>query len=139
MESRIQAKANRLVANRPLAAGFLTGNLTQNNHTGTRFDDSNPLGKAAQRLFSAEDLHAAMSDFNEEAKTHGLKPGEIAIRWIMHHSALGDGDGVILGASKTEQVQETVAMIRKGPLPKPVVQIVEELWQKVAVSRGEIL
>ena len=57
----------------------------------------------------------------------------------MHHSALSDRDGVILGASKTEQVQETVAMIRKGPLPGPAVELAEELWQEVEVSRGEIL
>ena len=126
-------------ANRPLAGGFLTGNLTHNTHAGTRFDDANPLGKASQRLFSAEDLHAAMRKFDEGAYRLGLKPVEVAIRWIMHHSALSDEDGVILGASRTEQVQETVAMIRKGPLPGPAVEIAEELWQKLEVSRSEIL
>lgn len=74
-----------------------------------------------------------------KAYRHGPKPVEVAIRWIMHHSALRDGDGVILGASRTEQVQETVAMIRKGPLPGAAVETAEELWQKLGVSRGEIL
>ena len=38
---------------RPLAAGFLTGNVVNNEHTGTRFSDDNPIGKMAQKLFGA--------------------------------------------------------------------------------------
>lgn len=46
--------------NRPFAAGFLTGKLVNNNHAGTRADDSNPLGKAIQAKFASGSLHTAM-------------------------------------------------------------------------------
>ena len=64
---------------------------------------------------------------------------EVAVRWIAHHSALRDEDGIILGASKEKQVRETVAMIQKGPLPKEVLRLTEKLWSAVEGSRGEII
>ena len=124
---------------RPLASGFLTGKLINNEHAGTRFGDDNPLGKFAQALFGAEDLHSAMRKFNVEAKAHDLTPIEISIRWIAHHSILRDEDGIILGASKAKQIRETVHMIMKGPLPEEVLNIVENLWDAVKGSRGEII
>lgn len=80
-----------------------------------------------------------MKKFDAEVKSHNLTSIEVAIRWIAHHSALGDEDGVIIGASKAEQVRETVIMIKKGPLPKEVLRTAEDLWSAVKGSRGEII
>lgn len=124
---------------RPLAAGFLTGKLTNNDHAGTRFGDDNPLGTFAQKLFGAEDLHSAMKKFDAEVKSYSLTPIEVAIRWFAHHSALRDEDGIIFGASKVEQICETVSMIKKGPLPGEILKTAEELWSAVKGSRGEII
>ncbi|KAL1979198.1 hypothetical protein VTN96DRAFT_6520 [Rasamsonia emersonii] len=124
---------------RPLAAGFLTGKLVNNQHANTRFGDDHPLGKAAQKLFGAEDLHSAMKKFDADVKATGLTPMEVAIRWIAHHSALKDEDGIVIGASKAEQIRETVTMIRKGPLPAEVLEMTEELWNAVKKTRGGII
>lgn len=80
-----------------------------------------------------------MKKFDTEVKSHNLTSIEVAIRWIAHHSALGDEDGIIIGASKAEQVRETVIMIKKGPLPKEVLRTAEDLWSAVKGSRGEII
>ncbi len=119
--------------------GFLTGKLVNNDHAGTRAGDDNPLGKLVQKLFGAEDLHSAMKEFDAQAKSHNLTSVEVAIRWIAHHSALRDEDGIILGASKVEQIRETVSMIRKGPLPEEVLKTAEDLWSAVKGSRSEII
>ena len=124
--------------NRPLAAGFLTGKLTNHNYDGTRFADDNPLGKFAQKLYGAEDLKQAMKKFDIGVKAYDVTSLEVAIRWIMHHSTLGDGDGIILGASKVEQLRQTVMFARKGPLPEELVRLAEDLWTAVNGSRGEI-
>ena len=124
---------------RPLAAGFLTGKLVNNDHQGTRFGDDHPLGQFAQKLFGAEDLKSAMRTFDKAVKAHGLTSIEVAIRWLAHHSALRDGDGIVLGASKTEQVRETVLMIARGPLEGDVVKMAEDLWSAVEGSRGHII
>ena len=124
---------------RPLAAGFLTGKLVNNEHAGSRFGDDNPLGKFGQKLFGAEDLHSAMRTFQDEAKSHSLTPLEVAVRWIAHHSALRDEDGIILGASKIEQIQETVKMIGEGPLPGDMLKATEQIWTAVKETREKII
>lgn len=127
------------LSQRALAAGFLTGKLVNNQHEGTRMSDDNPLGKAVQRIFKGEELHQAMKKFDTETKAHGVSSMEVAIRWAAHHSALGDEDAIILGASKEAQLVESVSLIRKGPLPSPVLALVEELWATVQETRGNIL
>ncbi len=79
-----------------------------------------------QKLFGAEDLHAAMRSFDAGVKAQGL-------------TSIGNDDGIILGASKPEQVIGTVEMIRKGPLPGEVMRTTEKLWDAVKVTRGEII
>lgn len=124
---------------RVLAVGFLTGKLVNNEHADTRFGDNNPLGKHVRRAFEADDLTNAMRKFDSDVKERGLTPLEVAIRWVVHHSALGDDDAVILGASKAAQVKETVAMTRKGPLPDEFVMLAEELWAAVKPTRDGIV
>ena len=117
----------------------MTGKLINNEHADTRFGDDHPFGKFAQRLYGAEDLRSAMKNFTAEAKSHNLTPIEVALRWIAHHSALRDEDGIVIGASKAKQVRETVMMIKKGPLPREVLKTAEDLWNAVKGSRGEII
>ncbi|KAL8673742.1 MAG: hypothetical protein Q9168_001849 [Polycauliona sp. 1 TL-2023] len=124
---------------RPLAAGFLTGKFLDNDYAGTRFSDDNPLSKPMQNLFGAQDLQAAVRQFGIEMKSHGLTAMEVAIRWIVHHSALQNHDGVIIGASKKSQFEETASMIEKGPLPKEVLETVESVWDEVKESRKDII
>lgn len=124
---------------RPLAAGFLTAKPVNNDYAGTRFGDDNPLGKFVQTLFGADDLHSAMRKFDAEAKSRDLTSLEIAIRWIAYHSVLKDEDGIIIGASKVEQIRETVGMIKKGPLQREVLKMTEDLWTAVKGSRDSII
>ncbi|KAL8838451.1 MAG: hypothetical protein Q9170_002126 [Blastenia crenularia] len=124
---------------RPLAAGFLTGKLIKGESEGTRFADNNPLGKAAQAIFGAKDLHAAMEQFDANLASHDISLVEVVIRWIAHQSALSDADGIIVGASKTEQILQTASMMEKGPLPKNVLDLAESLWQAVKDTRKGII
>jgi len=59
---------------------------------------------------------------------------EAAMRWIVHDSALRDGDGVIFGAKRVDQLEANVLDVRKGPLPEAVVAGVEALWGMVKDS-----
>ncbi|OKL55509.1 hypothetical protein UA08_09256 [Talaromyces atroroseus] len=143
METRLLPilRANGISHNafQPLAAGFLTGKLVNNQHDGTRFGDENPLGKAAQKLFEAAELLDAMKTFDTKVKACGLSSLDVAIRWIAHHSALSNDDGIILGASKTPQISEMVEMARKGSLPAKVLDLTEELWDAVKEIQGQII
>ncbi|CRG82868.1 Aflatoxin B1 aldehyde reductase member 3 [Talaromyces islandicus] len=143
METRLlpilRAHGMSFNAFRALAAGFLTGRVAENQVAGTRFANDNPLGKAMQSLFGSEKLVAALKQFNQEVSAHDLKPVEVAIRWIVFHSALSEQDGVLLGASRTEQLRDTVGMIRKGPLPTEVLKSTEDFWLAVKDIRGSII
>lgn len=108
----LRAHRVRFNAFRSVAAGFLTG-------------------KAARG--------AAVTRFDAAARERGAAPLEVAMRWIVHHSALGDGDGVIIGASRTSQVVETVGLARKGPLSDDLLELVDELWDAVKETRGNMI
>ena len=49
----------------------------------------------------------------------------------MHHSDLGPGDGMILGAKKVEQLEANVRDCRKEPLPEELIQAVEAMWEEI--------
>ncbi|KUI67991.1 Aflatoxin B1 aldehyde reductase member 2 [Cytospora mali] len=127
MEVRIlpilRAHGVSFLASHALASGFLTG---------THIDaDGNPTGRFARSAYAAPEVAAAMKKFVAGCTTYGLPPVEVASRWVAYHSALGDEDSIVLGASKLAQVGDTVANIRKGPLPVPVVALTDELWGAV--------
>lgn len=57
-----------------------------------------------------------------------------AMRWMYHHSKLkGDaGDGVIIGMSNMEQLQQNLNAAEEGPLDDRVVASFNEAWNLVA-------
>ncbi|KAI1212748.1 putative oxidoreductase [Annulohypoxylon truncatum] len=135
----LRAHGIRLNAFRSIASGLLTGNLSSGRTEGTRFDPANPLGGAMRRVFGAPDLVSAVKRFDERTRESGAEPLEVAVRWIVHHSQLGEEDGVLLGASKTRQVVQTVELARKGPLSEELLKLVDELWDAVKETRGDII
>lgn len=66
------------------------------------------------------------------AEKHNLSLLEIALRWVMHHSALNvaknGGDGIIIGVSSQAQLESNLKDLEKGPLPEEVVQVLDEAW-----------
>ncbi|KAI0537562.1 putative oxidoreductase [Xylaria digitata] len=135
----LQAHNVKFVAFWAVAAGFLTGNFVNGQHSGTRMGDDNPLGKQIQKMYGSQDVLDAVKKFDTETKALGLAPLEVSVRWIFHHSKLTDDDYVLLGASKVEQIVENVAFIRKGPLSDDVLPLVEELWDSIKETRGEVI
>ncbi|KAJ0120485.1 hypothetical protein J7T55_015214 [Diaporthe amygdali] len=136
METRLlpilRAHGILFLASHALASGFLTGKHID--------AEGRPTGRFAKNnSYNAPELSAAMKEFVSGCKAHALPPFEVASRWIAHHSALGDDDGIVIGASKVAQVSATVTNIRKGPLPAPVVVLTEDLWNSVKPIRGSTI
>ena len=65
---------------------------------------------------------------------HGLRLTEIALRWVEHHSVLGPGDGIIVGASSIAQLEQNLDDGEKGPLPEEVVAALDEARQIVGAE-----
>lgn len=136
----------------PLAGGFLTGKLTPPEMASSAAfpaAESNPsvtnslssrnryTGPNAapfwNNVFNRPPVHRALKHLSEtlqslpEAK--GMSLAEVSLRWLVYHSALGNEDGVILGASRAEQVAENVRYCRAGPLSEDIRKAVEGLWE----------
>jgi aflatoxin B1 aldehyde reductase len=62
---------------------------------------------------------------------------EVALRWMVHHSALNmveGNDGVVIGASTVEQLKGSLTDLEKGPLPKEVLDVLDAGWK---ITKGE--
>lgn len=90
-------------------------------------------------MFSSPELQNAKQMFEDALKPLEISDREASLRWLAYHSALGDEDAIILGASKLEQISQNVESINKGPLPKNLVDAIEGVWEVVEGSRGGIL
>mmetsp|Transcript_563 Transcript_563/g.2205 ORF Transcript_563/g.2205 Transcript_563/m.2205 type:complete len:107 (-) Transcript_563:281-601(-) len=67
----------------------------------------------------------------EACKKAAIAPSRAALRWMVHHSALRDGDGLILGASKLAHFDDNLAAVAEGPLPDDVLAAFDEAWELV--------
>ncbi|KAH7311092.1 putative aldo/keto reductase [Rhexocercosporidium sp. MPI-PUGE-AT-0058] len=137
----LRAHNIKIVAYGPLAGGFLTGKVSLASPNkeeilkGGRFQPGNfPIYK---ETFDKEDVHKVMRWFMKKCEEKGLTATEVSLRWIMWHGVLGEGDAVILGATREEQLKGNVEFCRKGRLDEDLVAACEELWSKVKGFVGD--
>lgn len=57
----------------------------------------------------------------------------MAYRWVSYNSPLKPeyGDALILGASRVEQIHESVKGLKQGPLKADTVKAIDEIWKLV--------
>ncbi|KAH8649823.1 putative aldo/keto reductase [Xylariales sp. PMI_506] len=115
----------------PLGGGFLTGKLTSGEAAGTRLGSA--YGAHFRGWYDREEFHAAVHALQGVLAPLGISTVGAALRWIAYHSALQpDRDGIILGATKVEQIQSNVADIAAGPLPQVVIDEIKRIRVTVA-------
>ena len=79
-------------------------------------------------MFDHPNIHAAMIKFINHCKKAGISSTEASLRWLMHHSVLREGDALILGATRVDQLTKSVDFCKKGPLDEDILNAMEELW-----------
>jgi aflatoxin B1 aldehyde reductase len=90
------------------------------------YKENPKMGDAVEKIFK-------LADEND------VSPIELALRWVVHHSPLKKGDGVILGARNEEQLKENVGVIKNGELSEEVVKELEGIWETVEdVAPGQV-
>lgn len=115
----------------PLAGGFLTKTAADLDAGAGRFN-KDALGGMYSGMYDKPLLREGLVAWNEIAEREGVSKAELAYRWVAHHSALTqEGDGVIFGASKLAQIEQTARGIQKGRLSADAVRAIEELWERV--------
>ncbi|KAK9242225.1 NADP-dependent oxidoreductase domain-containing protein [Lipomyces tetrasporus] len=129
-----------LVVFSPLAGGLLSGKYTKTTEipeTG-RFSAKTSQGALYRSRYFKDVYWDAVSLVQPVAEKHGLALLEIALRWLVHHSQLKlgtsnglVGDGIIIGVSSLEQLQDNINAIESGPLPEDVVVALDAAWKVV--------
>lgn len=121
----------------PLAGGILTGKHKfedWNKNEPGRFFGKNIWAEAYRKRFWNEIVFKSVKEIEESLQAaYGGKVSitEASLRWMYHHSALKGchGDGVIVGASRTSQLEENMKIaVEGGPLEGAVVEAMDNCW-----------
>ncbi|TVY80785.1 Oxidoreductase sirO [Lachnellula suecica] len=119
----------------PIAGGFLVKDSAgiRSKEVEGRFNDQSSSGATYSTIYAKESLLSALDEWGETAEGAGISKAALAYRWISYHSELDPkyGDAVIIGARKTEQLEETLVAIEAGPLDKATAEKAGAIWEKV--------
>lgn len=131
----LRALGMRFYAYNPLCGGLLACKHTRASlatlDDGSRFRQSNAMYR--QRYLQDVQLEA-VDAFKAACDATATPPVHAALRWMLHHSKLAPGDGVIIGASKVAHLDDNLAGLRGGPLHADVVASLDEGWAAVKKS-----
>ncbi|KAF5723661.1 oxidoreductase [Fusarium mundagurra] len=124
----------------PLAGGVLSGRYKSKEipADGGRYSTQDPVIGAMYRDRYFKDANfEALKVIQPVADKLGLTLLEIAFRWLVHHSKLKvmDGnDGLVIGISSLNQLESNLDNVEKGPLPKEVLEVLDEAWKIIKPS-----
>eukprot|EP00547_Thalassionema_nitzschioides_P010171 CAMPEP_0194223000 /NCGR_PEP_ID=MMETSP0156-20130528/34109_1 /TAXON_ID=33649 /ORGANISM="Thalassionema nitzschioides, Strain L26-B" /LENGTH=342 /DNA_ID=CAMNT_0038953993 /DNA_START=88 /DNA_END=1116 /DNA_ORIENTATION=- len=118
------------VAYNPLAAGLLSGkHMKEGEVAKGRFKD-NP--NYLPRFYTDENF-AAIQLIQNACDAEGISIVEASYRWLLCDSALTENDGVLIGASSTQQLRQNLdacqAAIDKGGLSAGLLSAFDEGWK----------
>ena len=131
------------VAYNPLAGGMLTGKHAMNGEVKDGRFKNNP--NYLPRFYTSSNFRA-LEVIQRACETDGLTMVEAVYRWLTNHSALSEGDGILIGASSLAQLEENLGCClrargdvgdgTKQRLSSQVVYAFEEAW-KIMKCNGE--
>lgn len=116
----------------PSAGGFLGKTVAQAQEMR---DNGMDAVSATCKLYLQDSKYLdALAQWNALAEGEGVSAAEMAYRWMAHHSALNgeEGDGVIIGTSSLEQLEETLRAIEREPLSDEACGAIQKIWESVA-------
>jgi len=122
----------------PIAGGLFSGKYkTKDIPEEGRFSETSKSGQNYRQRYFRDGMFDALAIIEPVVEKHGLRMPEVALRWVVNHSALNikDGnDGVIVGVSSVDQLDQNLKDLESGPLPEEVVEALDKAW---SVSKGD--
>ncbi|KAH8687184.1 aflatoxin B1 aldehyde reductase member 3 [Tricladium varicosporioides] len=117
----------------PIAGGLFSGKYkTTDIPTEGRFSSTAKSGEMYRKRYFKDSTFEALRIIEPAVEKAGLTMVEVALRWVINHSALNikDGnDGVIIGVSSIEQLHQNLKDCEKGPLPQEVLDALDQAWR----------
>ena len=123
-----------VVVYNPIAAGIFSGKYRSKEvpQEGRFSNTQQRVGERYRERYFKDATFDALRIMEPVVEKHGLTLLETAFRWLMHHSALnikdGGNDGIIIGISSQQQLEQNLKDLEKGPLPDEVVKALDEAW-----------
>jgi aryl-alcohol dehydrogenase-like predicted oxidoreductase len=112
----------------PLAGGLLTGKHDFKKVTsGGRFDSAFWGGPVYHQRYWHERTFHAVEQLGKIAADAGRSMPSLAFNWMLHHTA---SDGIVLGASRMEQLEENLKACEEGPLSPEAVKACDAVWEE---------
>ncbi|MBR5039066.1 MAG: aldo/keto reductase [Prevotella sp.] len=125
----IRSLGMRFYAFNPLAGGMLTG---KHKH----FEDAPEPGRFARlesyrKRYWKQSYFDAVDAIKQACDAEGIPMAEAAYRWLCYHSMMetNKDDGILLGASRLEQMTQNMAAARKGELPQSILDAMDAAWE----------
>ena len=116
----------------PIAGGFLAKTRAQIEEGQGRFNKES-LNGMYMEMYNKPSYLKALEKWETIADKEGCSRAELAYRWVAYHSMLSreKGDGIIVGASSTQQLEGTMKGLEKGPLSEDGQKGCDEVWKMV--------
>ncbi|KAM0481081.1 hypothetical protein ACHAPX_003974 [Trichoderma viride] len=117
----------------PMAGGFLAKTPEYIEQGQGNWNPNTPTGKFQRDLFYKPSYMKMLAEFGALSEKSGISRAGLAYRWVRHHSILKKetGDEMIIGASTSEQLADTMKELKDGPLELWIDQRMEELWEMI--------
>lgn len=118
----------RFYAFNPLAGGLLTGKHMQDEKL--EGDGRFARLKSYRDRYWKTSYFDAVNEIKVACEKEGIPMVEAAYRWLINHSQMraSEGDGILLGASKIQQMEQNMASVDKGELPESILAAMDEAW-----------
>lgn len=125
----IRSLGMRFYAFNPLAGGMLTGKHLH-------FEDAPEPGRFARlesyrKRYWKQSYFDAVDNIRKACEAEDVPMVEAAYRWLAYHSYLDTSmdDGILLGASRLEQMAQNMAAAEKGTLPQSILDAIDAAWE----------
>lgn len=112
----------------PLAGGMLTG---KHKH----FEDAPGPGRFARlesyrKRYWKQSFFEAVDEIRMACEAENIPMAEAAYRWLCYHSEMKEAknDGILIGASRQEQLLQNMASTVKGPLSIKIIEAIDNAW-----------
>lgn len=119
----------RFYAFNPLAGGMLTGKHKS-------FDESPQPGRftrleSYRKRYWKQSYFDAIDQIRQACDAEKIPMAEASYRWLCSHSLMDEtlDDGILLGASRQEQMLQNMAATTKGRLPKTILDAMNTAWE----------
>ncbi|KAG0278389.1 hypothetical protein BGZ96_002402 [Linnemannia gamsii] len=121
----------------PMAGGLLSGkhNFSQPEaEVGSRFDIKSTAGRLYRDRYWNKLYFEAITLLTQVTQEHKMTLIEATLRWMSHHSGLNTKDGIVIGVSSIQHLEQNLPYLNKAPLPKEVVEAFDAAWEHVKVA-----